>query len=92
MAELIVSTGSARLAWQTRLASLLELLERHRLPVEFQCRSGYCGACRVRLLSGRVRYHQPPLACLNDGEILPCCCAPDSDIALAIGDSSEPHR
>lgn len=84
MADLIVSTGSTQLAWQGRLATLLELLEDNCLPVEYQCRSGFCGACRMRLLAGRVRYRQPPLACLSKGEILPCCCVPESDITLAL--------
>ena len=42
--------------------TLLEALERTGHEVEYQCRSGYCGACRLTLLSGNVSYHKPPLA------------------------------
>jgi ferredoxin len=52
--------------------------------VEYQCRSGYCGACRLKLVKGDVVYRQPPLAFINDGEILPCCCMPLTDIELEI--------
>jgi len=54
--------------------TLLEGLERTGHFVEYQCRSGYCGACRVSLRSGSVTYEKPPLAFLREDEILPCCC------------------
>lgn len=64
---------------------LLEVLELHAIEVEYQCRSGYCGACRLKLVKGKVAYCQPPpLALINDGEILPCCCMPLTDIELDI--------
>ncbi|WP_440863406.1 class I ribonucleotide reductase maintenance protein YfaE [Symbiopectobacterium purcellii] len=64
--------------------SLLDVLEQYRVPVEYQCRSGYCGACRLRLVKGRVAYRQAPLACLQQDEILPCCCMPVNDIELEL--------
>ncbi|MGB8664808.1 MAG: class I ribonucleotide reductase maintenance protein YfaE [Serratia inhibens] len=63
---------------------LLDVLELHDVQVEYQCRSGYCGACRLKLVKGEVTYHQQPLAFINDGEILPCCCMPLTDIELEI--------
>ncbi len=64
--------------------SLLETLERHGHRVEFQCRSGYCGACRTPLLAGRVHYPSVPLAFVSPGECLPCCCKPVGAIRLDI--------
>ena len=64
--------------------SLLETLERHRHHVEFQCRSGYCGACRTPLLAGKVHYAAIPLAFVSQGECLPCCCQPVGAIKLDI--------
>ena len=52
--------------------TLLEGLERTGHKVEYQCRSGYCGACRVILRSGSVDYINTPLAYLRQDEILPC--------------------
>ena len=54
--------------------NLLDALEQTGHDVSYQCRHGYCGSCRVALLSGRVDYAEPPLAFLHEGEILPCCC------------------
>ncbi|MGU5737420.1 class I ribonucleotide reductase maintenance protein YfaE [Aeromonas caviae] len=64
--------------------SLLETLERHGHHVEFQCRSGYCGACRTPLLAGKVHYAAVPLAFVSQGECLPCCCQPVGAIKLDI--------
>lgn len=63
---------------------LLEVLELHAISVEYQCRSGYCGACRMKLIKGEVVYCQTPLALINDGDILSCCCMPLCDIELDI--------
>ncbi|MFR9718205.1 class I ribonucleotide reductase maintenance protein YfaE [Aeromonas diversa] len=66
--------------------TLLDTLERHGVEVEYQCRSGYCGACRTPLLAGTVRYLHPPLAFVAPGECLPCCCQAQGTIRLALGD------
>lgn len=62
--------------------TLLEGLERTGHEVEYQCRSGYCGACRVRMLDGEVDYVELPLAFIAADEILTCCCVPKSDLWL----------
>ncbi|HBO24063.1 MULTISPECIES: class I ribonucleotide reductase maintenance protein YfaE [unclassified Providencia] len=61
---------------------LLEALEDSRIPAEYQCREGYCGSCRVTLHKGKVGYKHKPLAYVQEGEILPCCCQPLSDIEI----------
>ncbi|OAM26766.1 MULTISPECIES: class I ribonucleotide reductase maintenance protein YfaE [Eikenella] len=71
--------------------TLLEALERTGHEVEYQCRSGYCGSCRVKLLAGSVSYREHPLAFLLPGEILPCCCTVAEDIQIDCRQSqSEP--
>ena len=62
--------------------SLLAGLERTNHAVEYQCRSGYCGSCRVKLLSGSVAYRESPLAMLLPNEILTCCCMVKEDIRI----------
>ncbi|ABE49493.1 class I ribonucleotide reductase maintenance protein YfaE [Methylobacillus flagellatus] len=62
--------------------TLLEGLERTGHEVEYQCRGGYCGLCRVRLLDGEVQYLEQPLAFIASDEILPCCCVPRSDLRV----------
>jgi hypothetical protein len=62
--------------------TLLEALERTGHEAEYQCRSGYCGSCRVKLLSGSVSYDSMPMAFVQPGEILPCCCRVKEDISI----------
>lgn len=62
--------------------SLLDGLERTGHEVEYQCRSGYCGTCRLTLLAGKVSYDEPPLACIGQSEILPCCCTVTEPIRI----------
>lgn len=62
--------------------TLLHALESALIPMESQCRSGYCGTCRLRLISGQVSYLTAPLAALLEGEILTCCSKPNSDLTL----------
>ncbi len=65
--------------------TLLEGLERTGHIVEYQCRSGYCGSCRTRMLSGEVEYLSEPLAYVANGEVLPCCCVPVGTVSLDVG-------
>ena len=64
--------------------SLLSFLEQQGIIHEYQCRSGYCGACRVKIKTGRVSYAKVPLAFLQQDEILLCCCRVESDLELEL--------
>ena len=63
---------------------LLNRLEQHGIYHEYQCRSGYCGSCRVKIKKGKVSYTETPLAFLQQDEILLCCCRVVSDIELEL--------
>lgn len=65
-----------------RGVSVLEQLERAGHQVPFQCREGYCGACRMVLVEGQVHYRHDPLAWVNEGEILACSCEARSEIQI----------
>lgn len=77
-----LSHTGAQLSCPADSCNLLETLERHQVQIEYQCRSGYCGSCRLRLLKGEVCYSQQPLAFIQPNEILPCCCQPLGDIEI----------
>ncbi|MEE2023628.1 class I ribonucleotide reductase maintenance protein YfaE [Alkalimonas mucilaginosa] len=66
--------------------NLLTVLEQAKFSVHYQCREGYCGACRCRLVSGDIKYLQEPLAFVRQGEFLPCCSIPISDITIELPD------
>jgi ferredoxin len=76
--------------------SLLDGLLRTGHQIEYQCRNGYCGACRCKLVSGEVSYPTLPLAFIPAGEMLTCCGKPDStlvlDLPLVDVTSSEKHE
>ncbi len=68
--------------------SILENLETNNIPIRSQCRSGICGACRLRIISGNYRFE--PDFCLSDedranGHALACCTFPKSgDVTIAL--------
>ena len=62
--------------------TLLQNLEENSIAVEFQCRDGYCGACKCKLISGTVKYTTDPIAYLRDDEVLLCCAISEQDIHL----------
>jgi ferredoxin len=79
-----LATNSGNYQISDQDSSLLDTLERTGHQIEYQCRQGYCGACRTTLTSGSVTYTTEPLAAVAPGSILPCCCKANSDITLAV--------
>ncbi|MDO9235227.1 MAG: 2Fe-2S iron-sulfur cluster-binding protein [Aquabacterium sp.] len=74
---------SARtLTWDGQDANLLDFAERHGLLVESACRSGVCGSCEVRLISGEVRYARQPDYEVGSGRCLLCVGRPASDLMM----------
>ena len=70
------------LTWDGHDGNLLDFAERHGVAVESGCRSGSCGSCEVRLVSGRVRYASPPDHEVASGCCLLCVGLPDSTLVL----------
>lgn len=62
--------------WTPGAGSLLELAEAAGLSPTFSCRSGSCGSCRARVVSGAVAYTSAPTADIGPGEALLCIGAP----------------
>lgn len=81
-----ITTDSGSYQVQEQDNNLLETLERTGHQVEYQCRQGYCGACRTEITSGSVTYHTEPLAAITENAILPCCCRANGNIQLTIAE------
>ncbi len=68
--------------------SLLELAEKNGIAAPFSCRSGACGACSQRVLSGKVEYLRKASFEALDGQALLCstrpCAAESCDEPLVI--------
>lgn len=68
--------------------NILDNLEANHISIRSQCRSGICGICRLRIISGNCRFE--PDFCLSDedkanGYALACCTFPKSgDVAIAL--------
>ncbi|MEI8609788.1 hybrid-cluster NAD(P)-dependent oxidoreductase [Enterovibrio sp. Hal110] len=65
---------------------ILVQAEEAGIPLEYSCRAGVCGCCKMRLLDGDV--DQPDMPALYPGEkeeglVLTCCCVPKGDVTLA---------
>lgn len=64
--------------------TLLDSLEAQEIPAPYNCRGGYCGCCKVRLIDGEVDYIQESLLDMQEGEILTCCTVPKTHIEIEI--------
>jgi ferredoxin-NADP reductase len=69
-------------AWTGEDANLLEFAERHGIAVESGCRTGSCGSCETRLVSGEVRYGSTPDVEVPEGNCLLCVGIPVSALVL----------
>ena len=59
---------------EDRKLSLLEIAERHGVHMNHGCRSGFCGTCRIHLISGTVQGNQI-------GQVIyPCTSYPASEL------------
>ena len=81
-APIVSLDGQPVLLFNQPHPSLLIALEHKKIQVFSECRNGYCGACKTKIISGSVTYHTQPLVTLKADECLPCCCTPTSDLDL----------
>jgi ferredoxin-NADP reductase len=70
------------LRWDGRDANLLDFAERHGIAVESGCRSGSCGSCETKLLSGSVRYAHTPDHDIQAGSCVLCVGIPATALVL----------
>lgn len=70
------------LVWDGSDASLLDFTDRHGLAIDSGCRSGSCGTCETRLVSGSVHYEHKPDHDIAPGHCLLCVGRPTSALVL----------
>ncbi|WP_318495207.1 hybrid-cluster NAD(P)-dependent oxidoreductase [Photobacterium leiognathi] len=66
-------------------ATLLEQAENAGIAMDYSCRAGFCGACKVTLVSGDVEQPDVPALSQQDreqGKVLACCCVPKNDLTI----------
>lgn len=66
---------------------ILIAAERAGLQLVHDCRFGGCGACRIKLLDGKVSYEEPPFGLTEEeheqGYALACQAIPQSDLTIS---------
>ncbi|PSU23534.1 hybrid-cluster NAD(P)-dependent oxidoreductase [Photobacterium kishitanii] len=65
--------------------TLLEQAEIAGIGLNYSCRAGFCGVCKVTLASGQVEQPDVPGLLLQErqqGKILACCCIPKTDLEI----------
>jgi ferredoxin len=80
--EVRFSRSGRTLAWDGQDANLLDFAERHNVSVDSGCRSGSCGTCETRLVSGSVTYADKPDHDIATGHCLLCVGKPGSALVL----------
>jgi ferredoxin-NADP reductase len=78
------SRSGRTLAWDGQDANLLDFAERHGLAVDSGCRTGSCGSCQTRLMSGAVTYADKPDYDILKGHCLLCVGKPQSALVLDV--------
>jgi ferredoxin-NADP reductase len=78
------SRSGRTLAWDGQDANLLDFAERHGLAVDSGCRTGSCGTCQARLVSGAVTYADKPDFDILKGHCLLCVGKPQSALVLDV--------
>ena len=68
--------------WSSGCGSILELAEACDVPTRFSCRSGVCHVCVTGVVAGRATYIQQPLEPPEQGTVLICSAAPETDLVL----------
>lgn len=80
--EIRFNRAGRTLVWEGQDANLLDFAERHGVAVDSGCRSGGCGSCETRLISGSVHYASPPDHDIAPGHCLMCVGRPSSALVL----------
>lgn len=81
-APIVSLQGQPVLLFNQQHLTLLDALEQKKVSTFSECRNGFCGQCKTKIISGSVSYITEPLVTLEADECLPCCCVPDTDIDL----------
>lgn len=83
--ELVITVNNKNIAFSSHDKTILNCLENNGIDAHYHCRDGFCGACRVTLNKGQVKYpNGEPLAYVGEDEILTCCCVPVSNIKITL--------
>lgn len=79
----VIRFSNSEVKWDGE-SSILEMAEENGVEIDNSCRSGSCGTCQVRVVSGKVKYEDEPGFDPDDGSCLTCVGIPDGDVELDV--------
>ncbi|CAL4319721.1 Uncharacterized ferredoxin-like protein YfaE [Buchnera aphidicola (Periphyllus testudinaceus)] len=83
--KIIIKNKNSKIIYIKKKKILLTTLLKKNIKIDYQCKEGYCGTCRIILLKGKILYFKKnTLASLQKNEILSCCCSVISNIIIKI--------
>ena len=65
--------------------TILECAVKNGIEIKYHCASGYCGACKIKLIHGKVSLEHSggiSRSDIKNGYILTCCSFPNSDLEI----------
>ena len=68
--------------WSSDYRNILDLAEACDVPTRFSCRSGVCHLCVTGVVAGAATYVQAAVELPEQGSVLICSAAPESDVVL----------
>lgn len=68
--------------WSAEYGTILDLAEACDVPTRFSCRSGVCHVCETGVVAGATAYVQSPLEPPEQGTVLICSAAPQTELVL----------
>lgn len=83
-AEVSFADSGKTVTWTPEAGSLLDIAEASGIEAEFSCRSGRCGSCAVRVISGEVGYATSTDTPAPDGHALLCRAHPVGPVVLEV--------
>ncbi len=79
-----LTRSGKRFVWDETADSLLDFIEDQGVRPDFSCRSGVCGTCKQRLVSGTVEYFEEPLDPPASDEVYLCCSRPKTSVVIEL--------
>ena len=69
--------------WNPDTGTVLDVAEDNGVPLPFGCRTGNCGTCATKVLSGKFEYVSRPGFECEEGKCLACVAVPTTALELA---------
>jgi ferredoxin len=76
------TASEAEATWYESGGTLLDLADACGLMLPASCRSGACGTCAQRLVTGETAYTTEPVLPPRAPVVLLCCAVPTSDVFI----------